>query len=497
MAGMVPIKGGHSRVFLIEGRARADHPPDFKSCLAAGAPSWSFGDVESIECPDPDQHNSWVEVGEIQAASDRPTIGLTGHYALDEESDLLRIARTKCAIDVQVHFGVCTNPSDFLEFTKIDIYEQARISDWSTGDQGALQSGDNTPVDETANLSAKSIYSALPLGVAERGGDAVVNPIVDVVICDTASCGDCEDESDGCEKVYAVDDGNTGSPGTRPDVLYSTDKASAWGAEEITSLESGAAMANAIACLGLYLFVVSQADCSIHYKLKADVGDGGPYTETVVGLTCAAGAPRDAWSVGTYAFIVGDAGYIYGSSDITAGVSELDAGVASDTDILHAVHALDDQFAVAVGENGKVVFTTNQSTWTATTTLAGAATNQAVWAMNETDWWVGDAAGVLRYTLDQGVTWTVKALPGANWTAITDIQFPTASIGFITASKAATGHMLRTFDGGYQWVEIPESVGVLPGTTAMTALASCKHDVNFVVGVGTDGTDGVIIVGQD
>jgi len=329
MSGMVPTKGGTSRVFLIEGRARADHQPQFKSCLAAGSPSWSFGDIESIECPDPDQYNNWVEVGEILGAIDRPTIGLTGHYALNEESDLLRIGRTRCAIDVQIHFGVCTDPSDFLTFTKIDIYEQSRISDWSTDDQGALQSGDNTPVNEAGNLSAKSIYSALPLGMAERGGAAVINKVVDVVICDVASCGDCEDESDGCEKVYAIDDGVSGSPGDVADVLYSVDKATTWGAETIDTLAIGEAP-DAIACLGTYLYVVSNADCGIHYETKANVGDGATgYTRNVGGLVCAAGAPNDTWSVGTYAFIVGDGGYIFGTADITGDVTVLDAGVAS------------------------------------------------------------------------------------------------------------------------------------------------------------------------
>jgi len=501
MAGTLPIKGGHSRVFFIEGRARPDHTPDFKSCLAAGAAAWSFGDIESIECPDPDQYNAWVEVGEIQAAADRPTISLTGHYELDKESDMMRIARTRCAIDVQIHFGVCTDPSDFLEFTKIDIYEQARISNWSTGDQGALQSGDNTPVDETGDLSARSIYSALPLGVAERGGDAVINVMVDVVLCDTASCGDCEDESDGCEKLYAIDDGVSGSPGDIADLVYSTDKGATWAAETIDTLAIGEAP-SAVGCLGLYVYVVSNADCGIHYKLKADIGDGlGGWQRNVGGLTCAAGAPNDTWSVGTYAFIVGDGGYVYGTDDITGDVTELDAGVASATDILHAVHALDEEFAVAVGANGVVIFTTNQTTWAAAAD-AGAGTNLCVWAMSETDWWVGDNAGVLRYTLDQGVTWTVQVLPGADWTAINDIQFPTASIGFIAADKDGTpdGFMLRSFDGGYQWVLVPESVGVLPANDSLVALATCALDVNFVVAVGAADLasgDGIIIVGQD
>ena len=500
MAGTLPIKGGHSRVFLIEGRARGDHAPAFKSCLAAGAAAWSFGDVESIECPDPDQYNKWIEVGEIQSASDRPTIGLVGHYALDEESDLRRIAETRCAIDVQIHFGTCTDPSSFLDFTKIDIYPQARVSNWSTGDQGALQQADQAAVDETGDLSSSRIYSALPLGMAERGGDAVINIVVDVVVCDTASCGDCEDESDGCQKVYAIDDGVSGSPGDVADVLYSTDKATTWAAETIDTLAIGEAP-DAIACLGLYLFVVSNADCGIHYKLKASVGDGvTTYTRNIGGLTCVAGAPNDAWSVGTYAFIVGDGGYVYGTADITGDVTALDAGVASGGDILHAVHALDDQFAVAVGANGKVVFTTNQTTWAATSALAGAGVNQAVWAMNETNWWVGDAAGVLRYTLDQGVTWTVKALPGTGWAAINDIAFPTLSVGFIAADKTDDGYMLRTFDGGYQWILLPESVGVLPANDSLLAVATCEEDVNFVVGVGEADAasgDGIIIVGQD
>ena len=108
---------------------------------------------------------------------------------------------------------------------------------------------------------------------------------------------------------------------------------------------------------------------------------------------------------------------------------------------------------------------------------------------------------MLRYTLDQGVTWTVKALPGAAWTAVNDIQFPKDSIGFIVADKATGGYMLRSFDGGHQWVLVPEDVGVLPGNTGLAALAACSFDVNFVVGVGSqatgNGDDGIIIVGQD
>ena len=47
--GYIVAQTGFSRVFLIEGRARPDHAPTYESCLMAGSPSVSFGDVERIE----------------------------------------------------------------------------------------------------------------------------------------------------------------------------------------------------------------------------------------------------------------------------------------------------------------------------------------------------------------------------------------------------------------------------------------------------------------
>jgi len=495
---MNPAKKGSSRVFTIEGRARPDHAPVYRSCLRAGPQDWSLGDVTKIECPDPDAYGKFIQVGEIQGAIGRPTSDLQGRYSLDEESYLMRIAVSRCALDYHVHYGECSDPSEFNTFTKAKVYVNALFSNHSTDEEGTLGSDGEGAINETVAVSAEEVYEILPLSFAERGGDAVVNPIVDVVICDTASCGDCDEESDGCEKIYAVDNGITGSPGTAPDVIYSVDKGANWAAEDVNSLASGEA-ADGIACVGIYVVVISNADGGIHYKQKSLLGDGATnWTRQATGIVVT-GEPNDIWSVGNYAFIVGDLGYVYGTEDPAAGVTVLDAGVAT-AENLTAVHALSDQFAVAVGENDAIIFTENQTTWATATATGGGNNLLCIWIKNEKEWWVGDDAGGLYYTLDKGVTWTAKALPGTGWTEVQDIQFPRPGVGYIVADKSATprAYSLRSFDGGYSWNVVPQ-YGALPLADSLVALATCSEDINFVVEVGTgdDAADGVIIVGQD
>ena len=147
-------KTGFSRVFLIDGKARPDHAPEYQSCLRAGGISKSYGDIDSIECPSATEYDKFSEVDTIRGSSERATLSLSGRYAADLASDLLRIAEQGCGVDVQVHFGSCTDPSLFNTFSKAVVLEDAYISDWSTGDLGALSSDDRAAVDETADISA-------------------------------------------------------------------------------------------------------------------------------------------------------------------------------------------------------------------------------------------------------------------------------------------------------------------------------------------------------
>ena len=502
MPAFNPARSAFSRVFLIEGRARPDHEPQFQSCMKAGTAERSYGDIERIECPDSSRYGEFEEIGYIQGAVDRATSSLIGRYAADLASELLRLASMRCAVDVQVHYGACTDPRLFNTFTKSIVMENVVLTNWSVDDLGALSSDENSVVNETTDLSIGELYEVLPLSFAPQADDLMTNEAVDVVICDQQSCGsDCEDESNGCENIYVLVGATAGSPGTAPDIVYTLDQGVVWATDEVSSLLSSED-ATALACLGDYMVVTSNDSGSLEWKLLSDLNAGTAHlwTSVTTGIV-AGGEPNDIWSVGTYAFVVGDGGYVYGTSDPTSGVTVLDAAIATTND-LAAVHALDDQFAVAVGATDTIVYTENRTSWQAATATGGGNGLTAVWIKTEDEWFVTDDAGNVWYTLDQGQSWTESPASGdvpGGATALHDIQFATQSIGYVAGNLSDVARIWRTFDGGNSWVILPEGVGSMPTARDFNAIAACQEDANFVVGVGEGAVadDGIIVFGED
>lgn len=492
-----PATRGSSRAFFIKWRARPDRTADYQGCLMAGALDQALGDVSKIECPSPISFNEYIEIGQMRDAVERASSELTGRFPLNRRSDMKTLADIRCPLDVHINLGNCQQPTSVNGFTKKLILEQVFITNYSTTELGSLASSDDTEVDETGAVSVRNWYEVLELNTAERGADVVTNPLEDVVICSRISCGDCDDEDDGCERIYAVGDSGPGSPGTGPDVIYSLDRGVTLAADEIDTLTSSE-NADGIACLGDYVVVVSNDAGEVHYKLRAtiDAGTAGGWADNNDNIA-AGGEPNDIWSVGNYAFICGDAGYIYGMSVPTT-ITVLDAGVATAQN-LAAIHALDDNFAVAVGAAGAVVYTRDRTTWQAATAPAAVAL-QAVWAKSEDEWYVGASNGAGYYTVDGGNTWTALAGFPVTLTNIEDICFSTDSVMYLSGQVAGpAGVILRSYDSGNTWVSIPEGVGTMPANDEVTAIAACQFDANFVVGVGLgdDASDGFYVVGQD
>lgn len=499
-----------SRVWLIDGGASIANTPTLENCLKAMAVSQSFGDIEKIECPDPDQFGQFVEVGIIQGAEERETSQLMGRYPINEESELLRIARARCSVDYHVNFGECEDARNFNDFQKKLIRETVYFTSYNTDDQGALSSDENAVVNETVDTSAKTAYEVLPLNVTLRAGDVIDNPGLDVVICDRPSCGGCNTTSDGCKIIFVLAANGAGSPGTSPDIVWSDDKGSTWAEDDIQSLTS-ANNASALACVGDYVVVVSNDDGAQHYKLKTTILAGTLLGWTRIATNYAVGGePNDIWSIGSMGFVVGDGGYVYSVSDPTSGVTVLDAGVAT-SENLNAVKAISERFAVAVGDNDAVIYTENGLTFQAPTSTPSSGANLiCVEIKNENEWLVGSSNGQLWYTTDKGESWTqYTSLPGTTYLAINDIHFSTKSVGYMAVNRtidgSARGQILRTFSGGGGsgtaggWVILPEGVQTAPNVDTMVAVYACAHDANFVVGTGLadDGSDGQISIGED
>lgn len=503
-SNFIPAQTGFSRVFIQKYGARVDRDLTYHSCMRAGAAEQAFGDVTKIECPHPTRPNEFIEVGNIVGAEERPTTQLVGRYPANEASVLLELAKQKCESDIHLNLGLCKDVSQGNVFVKKVIFDSSRITNYATDELGTLESEGRAVVNETGDVSMKSFYEVLGLTFANRAGDIVTNEVIDIVICDTVQCGSCDEPSDGCQKIFAATKAAGGSPSTPADIVFSLDKGATWLAVDIDTL-AAAEEPSALACLGEYLVVVSNASNSLHYALLSEF-DATPdptWTEVSTGFVTG-GEPNDIWSVGNTAFIVGDTGYVYKCTDPTAGVTILDAGVAVQDD-LHAVHAITENFFVAAGNAGAVVKSENGSIVTAVTPRpVVASTNiNCIWAKeNDTDeWFIGTSVGTLLATVNGGVTFSTVAFNGSGAGAVRDVAFATKSVGYLSHSTAApVGRLFRTYDGGSSWVLCPDqSLDSLPDNDRLTAIAACAYDPNFVVagGLGANGSDGIILVGSD
>lgn len=495
---MNPLQTPWTRVFITEWRARLDRKPTYQGVMKMEGLSKAYGDTTDIKAPDEHTYGKFVTLGSYMGEAGRVGTSLVGRYASDLASLLMKLAEVGCPTDVQLHIGQCTDPSAFDLFKKAVILEDVRISNYGTDPLGALAPDESSKVDETVDISATTFYEVLPLKVVERAGDIVINEVIDVVFCDTISCGECEEQSAGCNKAFALTKAEGGSPGTPADVVFTLNGGATFLAHDVDTLLSNEEP-DAIACVGVYIVVVSNDSCSLHYALKSQFdGHTDPvFTEVGTGFV---GCPNDIWSVGAEAFVVGDAGYIYECTDATAGVTVLDAGAAVGDNLL-AVHAMSETVAVAVGNNGAVAYTLDGVKWQAAAVRpVGVGINLlCVWVRSETEWLVGTSNGRLYYTFDQGVTWRQKTFPGSGAGTVQDICFSTDSVGYLSHTKAGKGYVLRTYNGGYSWVQLPEASGIIAAADRYTALAACTYDPNIVlaVGLGDNGVDGIIVVGED
>lgn len=496
-----PALTSSSRAFLLSGRAKGNIKPQYSSYLKATGPSKKYGDITKVEMPDPSESGKFIEAGSIKGSSDRVTFSLVGRYALSLRSQMLALADQGCPFDVQIHFGQCSDPSAFNTFQKALIFESVEASTWSTEDIGALASDENAKVDETLEVSAKKFYEVTPLSFATRADSIITNEVVGVIFGDKSACGTCGDSGTGYNKIFAVTLAAGGSPSTPADIIYSLDAGATWLAADV---DGAGATENptGLARIGDYLVVITNLAATtgtLYYALISDFVNGydPTFTKITTGFV-SQGRPNAIVSLGRQAFIVADFGYIYYTEDPANGVTVLDAGSATISK-LNAVSAVSVDTALAVGNDGAIVYTLNGTTWTLSpTSCAGIGTHlNACYMKSASEWWVGDSTGKLYYTTNAGISWTQKVLPGTAPSAIKDIKFATDSVVFVAATVSSKGRIFRSFDGGYSFIACPESGGALPNSQRYNSIAVSSYNPNLVVAGGLGATtDGTLVLGQ-
>lgn len=486
-----------SRVFLQRWGSGPATQPLYEGLWKAGAISWGQGDAPSIKIPDPNTYGNFLRVGKIPGEPEDPSLTITSRYIMDL-SDMLKLAKDGCDHTLHIHIGRCKDPKDFNRgWEKALILEKARVTSYSTDDLGALDPSERAIVNEEVPFTGEDYYEVKPIVLSEHAAAQVVQEIVDIVVCDSKSCGFCGLPSDGCSIVFGITMSAGGSPGLPAEVIYTEDGGSTWGDVTITTLAANEDP-DALACVGIYLVVVSVESNSLHYAEIADILDETQvWVEVSTGFVVG-GEPRDIFAAGSsFVWIVGAGGYIYFTADVTGGVEVQSAGGVT-TQVLNAIHGYDTLNLVAVGAANAVVYTTDGgTTWQSVTGPAVGVVLNTVFMRSETEWWVGTAGGALWYTRDSGQTWTQKTFSGSGSGQVRDIVFITPSVGFMAHdTAAAAGRIFRTIDGGYSWYVLPEGTGSIPTNDKVNALAGCS-DVNIIYGGGLAGNavDGFVVKG--
>jgi photosystem II stability/assembly factor-like uncharacterized protein len=301
--------------------------------------------------------------------------------------------------------------------------------------------------------------------------------IDDIAVCDPdPECGDCDNETIGCQTLWII---TRGSPGLYGDsrIYKSTDGGSTW-VEQTNSMTDANDNLSAVDCDGDVVVILNEDTGEYQFS-----NDGGETWTLVTGL---ANAANDVFVLGaTKIWLVGDGGYIWFSDDKGLSVDVQDAGVQT-SENLNAVHFADSELGYAVGDNNAFVRTINGGTnWSAVTGPAVGINLNAVRAVPDTDiLFVGDAGGEVYRSSDQGATWTTVI---TNFTTlaggITDIAICDCVRILISGSDSTgLGSVYQSIDGGNTWTKQTTPADV---ADTINALACC--DINTYFGVGDAG----------
>ncbi len=494
-----PQTSAQSRIFLVRYGAGPGRPLEYDGRARATAVADPAGDVTPIYEPDPYQFGQFQVTGTIRGVPALATSSLERRRKYGP-SNWKAIKDVGCAVDVHVNFGLCSNPDSHNDAELIDVFEQAQFTAYNTTDLGALDGGQNVPINETVPFSARAYYQIDPqLALTELNPSGVTREILDIDICDRINCGvTCGVAGDGCQKIFALSVAAGGSPGLPADVIVSSDGGATWSKTNIDTL-AVASSPNHAACVGQWYVVTSTASPYIHYASQADIlatpGSEVWYSNTA-GINVA-GTPNAIFALASsQVWVVGTGGYVYKYADITGTPVVQTAGTVTSQG-LNAIHGSDEDNLVAVGASNAVIYTRDGGdTWQSVTGPAPAVALNTVWVKDQDTWFIGSAGGQLYYTNNSGATWSTIAFPGSGAGNVASIKFsdtPSQTVGWLChATATPAGRILRSLDGGNNWDVLPKT-GTGVANDRFNDIALCR-DVNlaYVGGLADNATDGVI-----
>jgi len=84
-------------------------------------------------------------------------------------SDLMRLMKKGCEVDLQVHMGKCKDPQDFnAGWEKIVVLSGAAITNYSLSNLGALEPSERAVVNEEVPFSGEDLFEIVPILLQEK-----------------------------------------------------------------------------------------------------------------------------------------------------------------------------------------------------------------------------------------------------------------------------------------------------------------------------------------
>lgn len=134
-------------------------PYTYGGCLSVSGFSASSGGATSVYCASPEKYNEFVVIGSFSGADSRPSLTLSGYLPINERSLLEKLYHAKCNFDFQVHYGECTNPSEFNSFKRAYLFKNATIDEYTLSDLVAKSPDDRGLIDEEITVTVDSFES--------------------------------------------------------------------------------------------------------------------------------------------------------------------------------------------------------------------------------------------------------------------------------------------------------------------------------------------------
>lgn len=379
----------------------------------------------------------------------------------------------ECNSNFQAHLGTCDRPDNYYASSMIFHWERSHRGDMSV-ERLAIIEGENTAVGMQTPFVAEIGPLLFDLDAQFLSLRTILETeaITGMAFLGSECFEDCRNQEGAGENGYVVTGAQAGSAGNVANTWYTEDYGQTWTALTSNPFAGGSDISD-VAVIGTkkdHRIIVSNGTTRASDPAQiayADVTDMGVVTWVTVDVGAVDGQYITAllaldWR---HIYAVTDDGYVYLSAD---GGASWTAKFTTGAVDFNAIAGLSNGNIWAVGNSELIVHSSDYGTsWTVLTGPTGGVGDDCMSVAITPDGtvFVGNNAGELYGSYDDGLEWTALALQGIVPTFIIDIKcWGDSDIWVISDIAGSTSKVLRSVDGGASFrlwsLAVPTNAGL-------------------------------------